>query len=54
MPTTHSTNMYETAIYHADVGAGAYEIYSGSAGAGIEDLGGEDFDFAMDCGDFIF
>lgn len=57
MPVVHSTNMYDvaaTALYHADVGAGAYDIHSGAASAGLEDLGGDDFDYAMDCGDFIF
>ncbi|KAG4075548.1 hypothetical protein HA402_003373 [Bradysia odoriphaga] len=52
LPTTHCTNMIETSsagIYHTDVGG--FDFHSG---AGIEDLGGEDFDYAMDCGDFIF
>lgn len=52
LPTTHCTNMIETSsagIYHTDVGG--FDFHSGT---GIEDLGGEDFDYAMDCGDFIF
>lgn len=51
MPTTHCTNIIETSsagIYHTDIGA--FDFYTG----GIEDLGGDDFDYAMDCGDFIF
>lgn len=36
-------------VYHTDIGA--FDFHAG----GIEDLGGaEDFDYAMDCGDFIF
>lgn len=52
LPTTHCSNMIETSsagIYHTDVGG--FDFHSGT---GIEDLGGEDFDYAMDCGDFIF
>lgn len=51
LPTTHCTNLIETAhsgVYHTDIGA--FDFHAG----GIEDLGGEDFDYAMDCGDFIF
>lgn len=47
----HCTNLVETAhvgVYHTDIGA--FDFHAG----GIEDLGGEDFDYAMDCGDFIF
>lgn len=63
MPTTHCTNMYDAssggAVYHTDFEAGGYDMHSGvasaSAGGGaIDDLGGDDFDYAMDCGDFIF
>ncbi|ETN62298.1 hypothetical protein AND_006012 [Anopheles darlingi] len=50
LPTTHCTNMIETpcagGIYHTDIGP--FDLH------GIEDVGGEDFDYAMDCGDFIF
>ncbi|XP_061508454.1 uncharacterized protein LOC11175992 [Anopheles gambiae] len=50
LPTTHCTNMIETpcagGIYHTDIGP--FDFH------GIEDVGGEDFDYAMDCGDFIF
>lgn len=52
LPTTHCTNFIETShagVYHTDIGA-----FDFHAGAGIEDIGGEDFDYAMDCGDFIF
>lgn len=53
LPTTHCTNLIETSacgssIYHTDVGS--FDYHTG----GIEDLAGEDFDYAMDCGDFIF
>lgn len=51
LPTTHCTNFIETShagIYHTDIGA--FDFHT----SGIEDLGGEDFDYAMDCGDFIF
>lgn len=51
LPTTHCTNLIESAhagVYHTDIGA--FDFHTG----GIEDLGGEDFDYAMDCGDFIF
>lgn len=37
------------AVYHTDIGGG-FDF----GGTGVEDLGGEDFDYAMDCGDFIF
>uniref|UniRef100_A0A182YF23 Odorant receptor n=1 Tax=Anopheles stephensi TaxID=30069 RepID=A0A182YF23_ANOST len=50
LPTTHCTNMIEapcaSGIYHTDIGP--FDLH------GIEDVGGEDFDYAMDCGDFIF
>uniref|UniRef100_A0A1A9X2K2 PH domain-containing protein n=1 Tax=Glossina brevipalpis TaxID=37001 RepID=A0A1A9X2K2_9MUSC len=52
LPTTHCTNLIDTtcsgAIYHTDIGG--FDFHS----TGVEDLGGEDFDYAMDCGDFIF
>lgn len=56
LPTTHCTNLLDMAciggaVYHTDVGGG-FDVYS--SGTGVEDLGGEDFDYAMDCGDFIF
>lgn len=55
LPTTHCTNLYETTssagIYHTDVGN--YDCHGGGT-SGIEDMGGDDFDYAMDCGDFIF
>ncbi|XP_037913712.1 uncharacterized protein LOC119653214 [Hermetia illucens] len=50
LPTTHCTNLLgasSAAIYHADIGG--FDFHTG-----VEDLGGEDFDYAMDCGDFIF
>ncbi|KAL5285567.1 hypothetical protein ACFFRR_007336 [Megaselia abdita] len=55
LPTTHCTNLLDMAcaggaVYHTDIGGG-FDFYGGS---GVEDLGGEDFDYAMDCGDFIF
>lgn len=50
LPTTHCTNMIEApcagGIYHTDISP--FDFH------GIEDVGGEDFDYAMDCGDFIF
>lgn len=53
LPLTHSTNIIETTaaagVYHTDMG-----VYDFHGSTGIEDLGGEDFDYAMDCGDFIF
>lgn len=36
-------------VYHTDIGG--FDFHTAG---GIEDLGGEDFDYAMDCGDFIF
>lgn len=54
LPTTHCTNFMEAAltmdagIYHTDMSA--FDYHS----AGIEDVGAEDFDYAMDCGDFLF
>ncbi|XP_037949033.1 uncharacterized protein LOC119680338 isoform X2 [Teleopsis dalmanni] len=52
LPTTHCTNLIDTgcsgAVYHTDIGG--FDFHS----TGVEDLGGEDFDYAMDCGDFIF
>lgn len=55
MPTTHCTNLIETAtsstVYHTDIGG--FDYHS-SGGGGIEDLGGDDFDYAVDCGDFLF
>lgn len=51
LPTTHCSNLIEAShagIYHTDIGA--FDFHT----SGIEDLGGEDFDYAMDCGDFIF
>lgn len=51
LPSTHCTNLVETTsagMYHTDIGA--FDFNTG----GIEDLGGEDFDYTMDCGDFIF
>ncbi|XP_023169980.1 uncharacterized protein LOC111598793 isoform X1 [Drosophila hydei] len=52
LPTTHCTNLVENscsgAIYHTDIGG--FDFHS----SGVDDLGGEDFDYAMDCGDFIF
>lgn len=52
LPTTHCTNFVDagyTGVYHTDIGA--FDFHAG----GIEELGGEtDFDYAMDCGDFIF
>ncbi|XP_055385117.1 uncharacterized protein LOC129614505 [Condylostylus longicornis] len=51
LPTTHCTNLIESSaaggIYHTDIGA--FDWHNG-----VEDIGGEDFDYAMDCGDFIF
>lgn len=55
LPTTHCTNYMESAftmdagVYHTEMSALDY-----GGGAGIEDVGAEDFDYAMDCGDFIF
>ncbi|KAH8388652.1 hypothetical protein KR093_011725 [Drosophila rubida] len=52
LPTTHCTNLIDTscsgAVYHTDIGG--FDFHS----TGVDDLGGEDFDYAMDCGDFIF
>lgn len=52
LPTTHCTNLIDTscsgAVYHTDIGG--FDFHSST----VEDLGGEDFDYAMDCGDFIF
>ncbi|ALC46113.1 CG11000 [Drosophila busckii] len=52
LPTTHCTNLIDTscsgAVYHTDIGG--FDFHS----SGVDDLGGEDFDYAMDCGDFIF
>lgn len=53
LPTTHCTNLVDAvacngSIYHTDIGG--FDFHS----TGVEDLGGEDFDYAMDCGDFIF
>lgn len=64
LPTTHCTNIIETTaggIYHTDL-IGGYDYHGGSVGGGassgvgigIEDVAGDDFDYAMDCGDFIF
>lgn len=64
LPTTHCTNIIETSaggIYHTDL-VGGYDYHGGSVGGGassgvgigIEDVAGDDFDYAMDCGDFIF
>lgn len=50
LPTTHCTNMIEASnagVYHTDIGG--FDFHGG-----IEEMGGEDFDYAMDCGDFIF
>lgn len=46
----HCSNLIETShagVYHTDIGA--FDFHAG----GIEDLGGEDFDYTMDCGDFL-
>lgn len=56
LPTTHSTNLYETTssagIYHTDIEN--YDCHGGGT-SGIEEMtGGDDFDYAMDCGDFAF
>ncbi|EDV43766.1 uncharacterized protein Dana_GF16355 [Drosophila ananassae] len=52
LPTTHCTNLIDTscsgAVYHTDIGG--FDFHS----SGVDDIGGEDFDYAMDCGDFIF
>lgn len=53
LPTTHCTNLLDSthcsgAIYHTDMG---FDLHSSG---GVEEIGGEDFDYAMDCGDFIF
>lgn len=51
LPTTHCTNLIEApcagGIYHTEISG--FDLHHG-----IEDVGGEDFDYAMDCGDFIF
>jgi hypothetical protein len=50
LPTTHCTNVIEATgggVYHTEMGAFDYP-------GALEDVGGEDFDYAMDCGDFIF
>lgn len=59
MPTVHCSNYCDTShnagIYHTDVGGGGgYDMHTGAGASGIDDIGGEDFDYAMDCGDFIF
>lgn len=55
LPTTHCTNYMEAAftmdagIYHTEMAALDYNS------AGMDgDVGAEDMDYAMDCGDFIF
>ncbi|XP_059611094.1 uncharacterized protein LOC132258016 [Phlebotomus argentipes] len=52
LPTNHCTNYADTSIagiYHTDVETGI-DFHS----TGVEELGVEDFDYAMDCGDFLF
>lgn len=48
----HCTNTFETVgadMYHSDVNAFDFD-----ASGGFDDVYAEDFDYNMDCGDFIF
>lgn len=53
----HCSNILETvsanAMYHSDMSA--FDISTGGGGGGgFDDMCADDFDYNMDCGDFIF
>lgn len=57
LPPMHCSNILETvsanAMYHSDMSA--FDISTGGGGGGgFDDMCADDFDYNMDCGDFIF
>lgn len=58
LPSTDCTNIVEGCEVYNHIGHGAnigesHHAYS-SESAAIEDVAAEDYDYAVDCGDFIF
>jgi hypothetical protein len=60
LPSTDSTNIIEGCEVYNHIGHGAHveansHSYAADASAAtIEDITAEDYDYAVDCGDFIF
>lgn len=59
LPSTDCTNIIEGCEIYNHIGHGAHMESSGygaetAASAAIEDVAAEDYDYAVDCGDFIF
>lgn len=54
----HCTNTFETVgadMYHSDMNALDFDAGGGfDASGGFDDVYADDFDYNMDCGDFIF
>lgn len=59
LPSTDCTNIVEGCEIYNHIGHGAHmstepNAYSNEANASIDDVTAEDYDYAVDCGDFIF
>lgn len=57
-PTPHCTNVVDTgvagAVYHHDCSGSSGGGYDFHGSGGLDDIAADDFDYAVDCGDFLF
>lgn len=55
MPTTHCTNLtasaVSSALYAGDMST--FDMIGGGSSA-LDDMAADDFDYTVDCGDFLF
>lgn len=54
LPSTDCTNIVEGCEVYNHIGHVESQAYSAAETATIEDIAAEDYDYAVDCGDFIF